>query len=381
MTHLQILQELKKIYKTDFYLVGGFVRNFLKNIKSEDYDLTSKLTPDEIIKHAPQEQLKIFPTGLQHGTVTMILGPHNLEITTFRKDLINNGRHSHVKFSTSIKEDSKRRDFTINALYMDCHGTIFDFHNGQNDLKKGKLRFIGDPSKRISEDYLRILRFWRFFADFDKNNISLREPKVLKAFDELSHNLSLLSADRISQEFIKMTQSKNYHRSFTGMCQVAPLIQIFNLKKQYIKKLPDNLIIDSFVKICLIYRKNLTDLLSNPNFNWSNNQKKIIKDCLLLNTKSSFIHTAVQHSKPAMQFYILNNYFDHNIEKTEIHKLLTQLDNLPYFELNGSELIAIGAKPGPQLGKIIKQTKHFWLTNNFPKKQLCLDYASKLIKK
>ena len=210
MGHLRTLKDLNSTFNANFYLVGGFVRDLLSDIKSEDLDIATDMHPEDLIRMAEEKNIKVFPTGLQHGTVTLIFDDQQLEITTFRKDFNNNGRHCSVDFTKSMKEDSCRRDFTINAIYLDEKGRYYDFHNGKSDLEKGRVKFIGNPDERIKEDYLRILRFFRFCSSFDKTAISTRDEDVKTALEFNASKLSELSADRISQEFLKMTESEKY---------------------------------------------------------------------------------------------------------------------------------------------------------------------------
>ena len=163
-------------------LVGGCVRNFLNNQKIYDIDIATIFTPDEIVDKFSSSDYKIIKTGIEHGTITLSKEGKNFEITTLRKDITTDGRHAKVSYSTDWEVDSERRDFTINAIYLDQRGKIFDPQNGLKDLKDKKIKFIGDPQKRIQEDYLRIIRYLRFslqYKDFHKDDETIKIIKKI----------------------------------------------------------------------------------------------------------------------------------------------------------------------------------------------------------
>ncbi|MCP4355687.1 MAG: CCA tRNA nucleotidyltransferase [Proteobacteria bacterium] len=390
MTHLEILTFLNKTFSANFYLVGGFVRDMLSEKPSLDYDIATNMLPETIMQIAQAKGLKAIPTGIKHGTVTLIVDSIPLEITTFRKDFNNNGRHCNVEFTTSMQKDAQRRDFTINALYLDEHNKIYDFHNGQKDLQEGVLKFIGSPRDRIKEDYLRILRFFRFLSVTNKNKDSLTKD-LISIFEEETANLSILSRERISQEFVKICEKEYFIKSFLGMLKVKNLQDYFKLSKQ-IKNFKDKDLSlikhwDGFNKLCLIYSFNLDGILQKDNFRWSNKQKARVRtytnstqlDVLSENfTKNAFIH-----GKKSIEFAIIQKYFIGKLSKDVAVSKLDELESLevPIFPLKGKDLIAIGFNKNKELGMILKQVESFWINNNFTNKTQCLDFARKLLKK
>ena len=146
------------------YFVGGCVRNALLNVEVADIDMSTDARPEAVTALAKAQKLRAIPTGIDHGTVTVMSGGIPFEITTFRNDTSTDGRHATVTFSNTAAEDAQRRDFTMNALYCDAKGHIVDHVGGLADLDARRVRFIGEPEQRIKEDYLRILRFFRFHA-------------------------------------------------------------------------------------------------------------------------------------------------------------------------------------------------------------------------
>nr|HRO15706.1 CCA tRNA nucleotidyltransferase [Paracoccus sp. (in: a-proteobacteria)] len=145
-------------------IVGGAVRNALLGVPVDDIDIATDARPERVVELAKAAGLRPVLTGIEHGTITVVADGHGFEVTTFRRDVETDGRRAVVAFADSVEEDAHRRDFTINALYAEADGRVIDPVGGLSDLAERRLRFVGDPDERIAEDYLRILRFFRFFA-------------------------------------------------------------------------------------------------------------------------------------------------------------------------------------------------------------------------
>jgi len=181
--------------------VGGAVRDTLLGIPVSDVDLATRLLPDETLARLAAAGIRAVPTGLAHGTITAVIASGPVEVTTLRHDLSTDGRHAVVGFTGEWREDAERRDFTINALYADpVTGEIFDWFGGLGDLAAARVRFIGDPYRRIAEDHLRILRFFRFHARFGD---TIDEPG-LEACVARANDLMALSRERIAAELLKL---------------------------------------------------------------------------------------------------------------------------------------------------------------------------------
>lgn len=191
-------------------LIGGCVRDSLMQINSSDIDLACDLASEKITLICEQNHIKTIPTGLKHGTITVVLNKSNYEVTTLRRDVVSTGRHAEVKFTQDWFFDAARRDFTFNALSLEIdehdNQQIFDYFNGISDLKNGILRFIGNPQQRIQEDYLRILRAFRFYARFCFQPI---DPAISKAIITEKHNIEQLSGERIKNEIFNILSKKN----------------------------------------------------------------------------------------------------------------------------------------------------------------------------
>ena len=157
--------------------VGGCIRKILNNETVDDIDLATNLKPEEVCEIFKKNNIRYFESGIEHGTITALIDNEKFEITSLREDVLSDGRHAEVKFSRDWKKDASRRDFTINSIYSDNEGNLFDPFNGKIDLKNGYINFIGDPEKRIKEDYLRILRYLRFFSNYSKHQ---HDDEVIK---------------------------------------------------------------------------------------------------------------------------------------------------------------------------------------------------------
>jgi len=181
--------------------VGGAVRDALLGRPVSDVDIATPARPEEVIAAAEAAGLKAIPTGVEHGTVTVLAEAHAYEITTLREDVETYGRHAKVAFTADWEADARRRDFTLNALYCDADGALFDPLGGWPDLAQRRIRFIGDPGARIREDYLRILRFFRFAAEYGQG---LPDRDGLEAAVAGRAGLSSLSAERVRQELLRL---------------------------------------------------------------------------------------------------------------------------------------------------------------------------------
>lgn len=182
--------------------VGGCVRDTLLGLEVSDVDLATRIEPDEVIRRLESARIRAVPTGIAHGTVTAVVGGAPVEVTTLRRDVSTDGRRATIAYTGDWREDAARRDFTINALYADpASREVFDYFDGLADLEAGRIRFIGDPLRRIAEDHLRILRFFRFHGRFGSGE---PEPAGLDACAARANDLMALSRERIADELLKL---------------------------------------------------------------------------------------------------------------------------------------------------------------------------------
>ena len=209
------------------YFVGGCVRNSLLGLPITDIDISTDATPDIVMLHAKSAKLKVLPTGIDHGTVTIIMGNQPYEVTTFRKDVSTDGRRAIVEYSKDMQDDAQRRDFTMNAIYADSLGNVIDPLNGLPDLKIRRVRFILDANQRIAEDYLRILRFFRFHAYYGDNDAGM-DQEALAACASGCEGLDTLSKERIGSEIRKILLAKNPSQVIATMHQIGILPRILH---------------------------------------------------------------------------------------------------------------------------------------------------------
>ena len=184
--------------------VGGCIRKIIRKESVDDIDLATNLNPHQVCEALKRNNIDYFETGIEHGTITAVINQHNFEITSLREDVKSDGRHAEVKFSTDWKKDASRRDFSINSIYSDEEGNLFDPFNGKEDLKNGIIEFIGEPEQRIQEDYLRILRYFRFFLIYSNHKHDLKTSKLIK---KNISGISNLSKERLMDELKKYLKS------------------------------------------------------------------------------------------------------------------------------------------------------------------------------
>ena len=191
--------------------VGCCVRKIIKKQIVDDIDLATNLKPSEVCDALKKKEINYYETGIDHGTITAIIDKNKYEITSLRKDVSTDGRHAKVEFSLDWKEDAARRDFSINSIYSDKDGNLFDPYDGKMDLENGNIKFIGDAENRIKEDYLRILRYVRFFINYSNQS---HDPKIIKIIKINIDGVSKLSSERLLDEFKKLTRSSAFLKIF-----------------------------------------------------------------------------------------------------------------------------------------------------------------------
>ena len=207
------------------FFVGGCVRNALLSAPASDIDITTDAHPNRVLELAARDGIRAVPTGINHGTVTLIVSGEPFEVTTFRRDVETDGRRAVVAFADNIEDDALRRDFTINALYADATGLVHDPLNGLPDLKARRVRFIEDPTQRIAEDYLRILRFFRFHAWYGDQSKGF-DSESLAACASGIEGLATLSKERIGAELIKLLSAPEPQFAIAAMAQTGILNSI-----------------------------------------------------------------------------------------------------------------------------------------------------------
>ena len=215
--------------KSEIRYVGGCIRKIINKEEVDDIDLATNLEPNQVCEALKKNNISFYESGISHGTITATEDKYKFEITTLRKDIHTDGRHAKVEFTKDWKEDASRRDFTINSIYSDKEGNLFDPFNGKEDLETGFIKFIGDSDKRIKEDYLRILRYLRFFLNYSK------QPHNLKTIRNLKINIggiSNLSKERLLDELKKLVKIDTLEKLSKDKLSLDLILTIFpELKK------------------------------------------------------------------------------------------------------------------------------------------------------
>ena len=363
--------------------VGGCVRKAISDEYIDDIDIATLLKPEEVKKALNEKEIKVIDTGISHGTVTAILNQKKFEITTLRKDITTDGRHAIVEFTTDWEKDALRRDFTINAIYADIEGRIYDPLNGISDLKEGKINFIGSPEDRIQEDYLRILRYFRFFLQYNKVN---HDQNIIRSIKMYINGINKVSNERIFSELKKILLLDNANSLFFDETSKEIILNIFpqfkyhkrlNLISSLDKKLQsmfDNylvlaiLIVDEtsdYEYFCHKYRtsNNLKDRFKNisQNFEKIQNSKFYSKEYL----KKLIYLLGKNYVKDLILFSIVINH--NKIKNIKIIELINYVNicKMPKFPISGEDLKEYGFEAGTILGKKLKLLEEKWINDNF----------------
>ena len=363
--------------------VGGCVRDSIIGLKTNDIDIATKLNPEDVVKILGSESIKVVPTGIDHGTVSVFSKDFNFEITTLRSDISTDGRHAEVIFSDSWEEDSLRRDFTINSIYLKQNGELYDPHNGIQNLKDKKIIFIGNPDERINEDYLRILRFFRFNAFYGNNNLKLSSDSI-KACIKNKNKIKKLSSERVQNEFFKILNSSDPYFIVSIMRKIEILDLLFEHKVEtkIFKKL---LLIEkenSFSKNHILRFASLA--LKNKKINANNLQmfnfsKKERKELCLLTNQEFEIHNKLNKSDIKKILYSIDRktlkdmaklswaLSNNRVTNKNWKNVLSQIDKvaIPIFPLKAKDILDYGLEEGPIIGEILKTVEQDWIDSNF----------------
>ena len=367
--------------ESEIRYVGGCVRKILKNEKVNDIDLATNLNPEQIMQVCKKKNIKFYETGLEHGTITAIINDYKFEITSLRKDLKTDGRHADVIFTNDWKEDASRRDFSINSIYSDLEGNIFDPFNGKKDLEDGKISFIGDAEKRIKEDYLRILRYIRFFLNYSKHEHDRDITKIIKKNLE---GVSKISSERLLDEFKKLFNSDRFLKLNEDefCCEIIILIfpqfKNIHLLKNLHKYAKDNIKNIDFIFLISLLIADGTDNADYFIYKF-NISKKDQKRILFLNEYLKNKNNEKFNTKNLWKILYFNgkdSLLDlinfHIFKSKKVDKKLENFLNffkdkkVPTLPLKAATLMTKYNIPeGKELGLKLKQIENKWVDNDF----------------
>lgn len=361
--------------------VGGAVRDALTGNESFDLDLATDLSPEELVEACDEHNLKTVPIGIKFGTVGVVIDNHVLEVTSLRKDVKTDGRHAEVEFTTDWEIDASRRDLTINAVYADEKGNVFDYYNGIDDLEKGVVRFIGSPAQRIKEDYLRILRFFRFYSLFAKTPI---DKKALKACIENKDGLKTLSMERIRDEMFKILLTPKAGSTIKIMVENDILSYVLPTPKDeniaalnfLIEHVNLNILpYDPIRRMFILYTPNedLAENLANR-MKFSKKQKQDFLEWARIQVSLDDFIIPEQLKKMVYLYgkeFAMNKLLieqalqNHVIETTkDIIQNIKELE-VPVFPLRGKDIIEAGVENNRHIGDILDSLEQMWLNSGF----------------
>ena len=362
--------------------VGGCIRKVIKKETVDDIDLATNLKPDEVCEALKNKDINFYETGIDHGTVTAIIDKYRYEITSLRKDIKTDGRHAKVQFSLDWKEDAARRDFSINSIYSDGEGNLFDPNNGKKDLDEGSINFIGDTEDRIKEDYLRILRYIRFFINYSDNK---HRPETIKIIKRNIDGISKLSSERLLDEFKKLTKSNGFIKLFKDKESLELIEIIFPQLKnlERFKKL-NSYANDNLLKIDFIFLLSLMIIDETDNtdyffykFNISKKDQKRLKLINLFYKEKITIKNFTEKNLNKIFYFngkqavcdIINFklFTSSKVEKKLIKLMKTYQDKvIPSMPVEANLLMnKFDVPEGKTLGSKLKMIEEIWVSNNF----------------
>ena len=344
--------------------VGGCVRNALIGVGVTDIDIATIHTPEQTTEILSVDGIQVIPTGVDHGTVTAVIDGVHYEITTLRRDVETTGRHAVVAYTTDWREDAMRRDFTMNTLLADCDGNVYEpLGQGIEDAQKGRVIFVGGAEERIKEDYLRILRFFRFHAFYGKG---APDAAALQACADLSEHIATLSKERIAQEFLKIMAAPDPAAVLHLMKSTRVLPDFFGkgYEPVVLKRLQSQNIITRLIVLGGFHAQAL-DVFANTMTLSNKHQKRYLDILSAFDLLKEGQHTKIviyrYGNEITAQALLLCAAFED--QKPDLY--ICENWQAPEFPVNGEDLKQVGIDPGPEMGHILSELEEYWLKNDF----------------
>jgi poly(A) polymerase len=344
--------------------VGGCVRNWVSDRRVDDIDIAVDKPPETVMRALEAADLKVVPTGLKHGTVTAIVKGRPFELTTLRRDVLTDGRRAVVAFTDDWRIDAERRDFTFNAMYAEPDGTIWDPFDGRTDLLAGRVRFIGDPDQRIAEDRLRVLRFFRFHAWFGK------PPLDSAGFDACRRNagaLSSLSAERVAKELLRLLAAPAPTDALEAMAEAGALDHW----------LPEYAGAARLKALIAREREDAADPLRRLAAIVSPPATAVAKRLKLSTQQSLRLQLMLEPAAPgdllnrrAALYRLGTSLFVDRVllegpDDWRAALALARTWTPPELPIGGADALALGLKPGPQVGALLEAVERWWIAGDF----------------
>jgi poly(A) polymerase len=364
-------------------IVGGAVRDAIMGLPIGDIDIATTALPEAVMAIASDKGWKAVPTGIAHGTVTLVLHGTPYEVTTLRRDVETDGRRAVVAFSRDFREDAFRRDFTINALSLSTDGTVHDYATGIADARAGTVRFMGEAETRIREDYLRILRFFRFFASHGR---SPPDREGLKACAANAGGMAQLSRERVQQELLKLLGARGALEAALAMDSIGLWPAILPGFSVVMEELKSFMALEASLGMHSDRILRLAALTAS-----AHGQQEALK---LSNAEAQRIFTAHVTASEIIEVPVSPRLARHliydagpdgfrdglllaagtkgwraDLVREALEKSRPLLDNPPINPFRGADLERHGISEGPRMGAILREATRIWLTEDLPESQ------------
>lgn len=376
----QAVLALLKIGGHEARVVGGAVRNALMELPVTDVDIATTARPEEVVALARAAGLGSVETGLSHGTVTVIANKVAFEVTTLRRDVATDGRRAKVVFTDAWHEDAARRDFSINAIYCAADGTLYDPQDGIADLAQRRIRFIGDPDNRIGEDYLRILRYFRFLAQYGRGG---PDPSALAACIRGRDGLKRISAERVRAELFKLIVADGANAAIYAMMDCGLLTPILGAAPRpgLLRAIVDaeqklDHVADATLRLSALacgVDEDVERLADRLRLSGAERAALIVMDERSAQTRQEFrgvrlrkrlYRDGVARTRRLVVVSTGLGIIDHEAARTTL--MACRDDNIPIFPARGADVLAHGVTPGPAVGKALAELEAWWLESNMP---------------
>lgn len=363
-------------HANDVRFVGGCVRNILMNLPVSDIDIATSLVPERVREIFEARGFNVHDTGIEHGTVTVVVCGEPFEITTLRKDVETDGRRAVIEYTTDWAEDAQRRDFRCNAIYMNGMGRLYDPTNGGiRDAIDRKLVFVGDADLRIREDYLRILRLFRFMATLG----ATAEDDALEACARHVTGIRTLSGERIEKEMMKLMSSKNPVPSIQHMIEHGVIEEVFF-------GVPDTVTLRRVVEATTDPAVRLAAALTTTDAkrvlkHWNSSNDLTRRIASALDGSVSMERGDLKAMAYEIGFEALSDRMiltwaeecDPDMTVDELRDLIKEVGNdIPSFPVRGQDVVDSGVAPGPEVGRVLKAVESWWKNSGYPEKDVCV---------